>query len=373
MAHVVRMLPPFLYRRETGPVQSVAAVFPFFPSGRKIGSADAAFDLPGKRKAGRVSGILPVMAVSAFSFGLDSVPQSTFDNGLVVIFDDDQRFFAVIVFLGMGQIIRGYGLFLNQIAHIFFIFQKLQQIAPLPFCFSGRTAISCLPQLPGDDGGPFLLDAVLAEDQPDKLRFLRLYLYLSILYLIPQQRTAENHAPLHLAGLAPFHPGRGFPTLLLGHRGHDRQPELRVGIQGADAVVHEKHPYPQRLQLPGVGNGVQNISGKTADLFGDDQLKLSFTGVADHAFELLPLFRGGAGDPLVGVNLIQLPAFTVFDKFFKIPLLCLKRISLVLLFCGDTAIARNFDRPAHPPSIVQPSALFCLDFLFGPEKLSFVQ
>ena len=178
--------------------------------------------------------------------------------------------------------------------------------------------------LPGDDGGAFFLYAVLTENLPDDFRALRVDAHLPVLHIVAQQGPAEHHPLLHPPGLSPLHPGRRFSALLLGNRSHDGQPKLGVRLQSTDPVVHKQNTYPQCFQLSGVGDGVQYISRKTADLLGKDQVKFPQMGVGNHSIEGGSFLRRRSGDSFVGINLVQFPVRLAVDVLLKISLLALK-------------------------------------------------
>lgn len=78
--------------------------------------------------------------------------------------------------------------------------------------------------------------------------------------------------------------------------------QLGVRLQGVDAVVHKQHPNPKCPKFPGKLDGVQNVPGKPAHFFGDDELEFAHFGIGNHAVELNPLLGAGAGNALVGVD-----------------------------------------------------------------------
>ena len=84
---------------------------------------------------------------------------------------------------------------------------------------------------------------------------------------------------------------------------------------------------------------LENISGKTAYLLGDNEFKLPHVGVMDHAIEFLALLSGCAGNTFIGVDLIEFPIRLSVYVLFEIPLLRFKGICLVVLVRGDAAIA----------------------------------
>ena len=75
---------------------------------------------------------------------------------------------------------------------------------------------------------------------------------------------------------------RQLTHLILGHPGHDHQPELAVAVQGVDIVILEQHPNVVLQQLLGVLDAVQGGTGKAGYLLGDDEVKPPRFGVRYH-------------------------------------------------------------------------------------------
>ena len=67
----------------------------------------------------------------------------------------------------------------------------------------------------------------------------------------------------------------------------------------------------------------------------------------DHAVKLGALFGVGAGDTLVGVDLLQHPFRVSVDPLPEIALLGLKRVGLILLVGGHAAVGRNLNIPRY--------------------------
>ena len=338
------------------------AVLPDSFPGNEAGPTLPALDLATEHiSVGMPAAIVP-LSIPLFQLGLDNIPQFPADDRLVVVADDHQLLLPVVVFFCVAQIVRGDGFFLYQIAHVFLVFQHLDDVSIGPFCVPGQRFVSRFPQFPGNNGSALLFYAVLVENELNQLRPCRIYCNVPPLYIIAQQRPAKHHSLLHPPGLAPLHPAGGLAALLLGHGAHDGQPKLRVRLQGVDAVVQEHYPHSQGFQLPGVGDGIQNVPGEPAHLFGEDELELSHMGVGDHAVECRTLFCGGAGDALVGVDLVQLPVRLAVDVFLEVALLALEGIGLVVPVGGHPAVGRRLHHGSSPLS----SALLC--FLMYPRS-----
>lgn len=172
-------------------------------------------------------------------------------------------------------------------------------MAVAPFGISAVGSVTGLTQLPCDHRGSFLLDAVFVEDQLYQFGSFGVDADLAVLHIVTQHRRAKYHATLHLSGLTPGHSGGGLTAFLLGDGTHDGQPKFGVRVLGAEAVIHENYVDAEGFQLTGISDGVQVVSGKSADFLGDDQLELAHIGIVDHTVKLRTLLGGRAGDTLV--------------------------------------------------------------------------
>ena len=63
--------------------------------------------------------------------------------------------------------------------------------------------------------------------------------------------------------------------------------------------------HAAQVQHPGIGDRVEDVSGKAADFFRDNQFEFAHAGVVDHAVELSALFRGSPRDAFIGIDLIK--------------------------------------------------------------------
>ena len=176
------------------------------------------------------------------------------------------------------------------------------------------------------------------KDLLHDLGTLRIDGYYPIRHIVSQQRASKHHPLLHLSCLSPFDPLRGFAALLLSQGGHKRQPQLSLLLSGVDVVNEEKDTDSISAQFPGIGQGVQRVPGKPADLLGEDQIQLSRPGCGDHGIELGALSGAGAGDPLVRIDILERPLWIALDIRLEVPLLTFKGIRLVLLVGGHPAI-----------------------------------
>ena len=226
----------------------------------KAAAAAAAADLSGEKM--RIGMNFPAIGVLVVliqpSLGL--FPQFPVYNWLMVISQDDLLHLPVVGLFLVGQIVRGVGFPLDQIAHIFFISQDLDDLLGCPFCGAGEGLVSLLPEPVRQLSCADLLHGIFVKDQPHQLRPIRIYSHFAALHIVAQHGPAEHHTLFHLPLLAPGDTHGGLAALLLGGAAHVSQPQLAVGVLGAEAVAHKIHMDTHAPELPGVGNGVQNVS-----------------------------------------------------------------------------------------------------------------
>ena len=98
----------------------------------------------------------------------------------------------------------------------------------------------------------------------------------------------------------------------------------------------------QRFQLPDVFQGIQRISGPSADALGKHHVDLSRLTVSDHTHKILSRLCPCAGF-LVGINAYQLPAGIPADQICEVCLLSFKGRFLILMVCGHTTVGRYPD------------------------------
>ena len=71
----------------------------------------------------------------------------------------------------------------------------------------------------------------------------------------------------------PFYVLTDVTALFLGQTAQDCNQDFSGAVQRIDIFVLEEDPHPRRKQTAGIPDGVQRVSGKTGDLFGDDKVK----------------------------------------------------------------------------------------------------
>ena len=95
---------------------------PLFGAVGETLAALTAANFAGERIAVAVSAVA-CRTVAAGQLPLHRLPRFPVNDGLMVVFQRYQRFFAVVVLLFVRQKVRRVGLFLDQVAAVFFILQ----------------------------------------------------------------------------------------------------------------------------------------------------------------------------------------------------------------------------------------------------------
>ena len=135
---------------------------------------------------------------------LGQIPNIPTDDGFVMVFYADQRHLSMVGALFMGQIIRGIGFLLHQIAYILFILQNLEDGMGVPFAAAVGT-VSFAGQETGDFRGADLLHRIFPENQTDKLCAVRFQDEFAVHDIIAQHGTSKDYTLFHLPGLSPNH------------------------------------------------------------------------------------------------------------------------------------------------------------------------
>lgn len=182
-----------------------------------------------------------------------------------------------------------------------------------------------------------LLDEFL-ENQPHYLCALRVDGHFPVGNIIAKHTSPEYNALLHLPLLAPFDPLRCPSALLLSNGGHNGQPQLRITVQSVDVVIHKDNTYTQLLQLPGIGDAIQCISGETGYFLGHNQIQFSVLGAGNHPVKCFSFFCSGSGQPFIGKHLEKFPFLVALDVLAEIALLALKGIGLIFIVRRNTAV-----------------------------------
>ena len=86
---------------------------------------------------------------------------------------------------------------------------------------------------------------------------------------------------------------------------------------------------------------IHDISTKTADAFGENQVNLPVNCVGNHFLKAKTFFNGSCADALVLINLNQLPLRICLNPLGKMVNLHIEAADLLFLLCADAAVRRN--------------------------------
>ena len=150
--------------------------------------------------------------------------------------------------------------------------------------------------------------------------------------------VAQHHLVLDGLLMAELDTAGKLTKLVLRNTGHNGQPQLRIVIEGVDVVVLEKHPHAATQKLTGVLNGVQGVTGKTGDLFGDDQIEHPCSGIIHHPVEILPLLCGNAGKTFINIAGNEGPVGIALDQILIIRDLVAQRVQLFVTLRGYAGV-----------------------------------
>ena len=128
------------------------------------------------------------------------------------------------------------------------------------------------------------------------------------------------------------------PGFFLRQRGHDREQQLALAVEGPDIFLLKIALDVVLLQGADGRQAVYGVPGETADGLGDDQIDLPGQRIRHHAFEALALFRVGAGDAFVGVDPSELPIVPALNVVGVVVHLRLVARQLFFLIGTDTSI-----------------------------------
>ena len=247
----------------------------------------------------------------------------------MVIAQDHICLLPAVIFLLVRQIVGGVSFFLHQIAAVFFVAQDAQDHAAAPrpaacgrhagfieFARNGVRAFAVIHKFAEDI--PYDLRARLVDDQHPAA------------HVIAEQVAAEHDALFHAALLPPLDALGGAAALLLRDGGENRQPQLGVSVERIEVVAQKQHADAKALELACVINAVERVAREAGDLLRHDQVEHPRTRTGNHALKCQPLFRAGAGEPLVGKDARQFPAGLPGDVFPKVALLALEGVCLIV-------------------------------------------
>lgn len=147
----------------------------------------------------------------------------------MVVFNNHKFLLTSIVFLFVREKIWRIGLFLHQVAAVFFVADNTKNNGILPFLNTHRLD-AFLPQLTGDDMSSFSFVHKLMEDKAYNLCAFLIDGHFSVFYIIAEHTASKHNALLHLALLSPFDTLGSLAAFLLCYRRHYGKTKLRIAV-----------------------------------------------------------------------------------------------------------------------------------------------
>ena len=224
----------------------------------------------------------------------------------------------------MSEIIGRICFLLNKITAVFFVFQQTHDHSIRPILHKTRGLNTFFTKLLCNQVCAFSFVQIHMEDTSDYICAFFIDIQFSVSNVITQHISAEHNALLHHPALTPFAAFRRLTALFLSDRRHYCQAKFSVGIKRVDVVVHKIYAYPYALELSGIADTVENVTGKSGYLLGYDQIKFMLTRIGYHPVKSLAFLCIRAGDTLVHIDIIKFPQRISPDKFIEVSLLTIK-------------------------------------------------
>ena len=114
-----------------------------------------------------------------------------------------------------------------------------------------------------------------------------------------------------------------------------------AGIGDSFCLKLNGNGWVQRRKRSQIVQNIHDISTKTADAFGENQVNLPVNCVGNHFLKAKTFFNGSCADALVLINLNQLPLRICLNPLGKMVDLHIKAADLLFLLRADAAIRRN--------------------------------
>lgn len=138
--------------------------------------------------------------------------------------------------------------------------------------------------------------------------------------------------------LAGTHSGIYTPTNILGyrfallliHHSEDGDQQLPGELSGVDILFLKADADIQRLQLPNRLQAFLGVSGKPGGGLDQDLVDPPSPAVRQEPLKVVPLFRGGSSDPLVGVYVHELPVRVAGNQLRIVGVLGGEGVQLIL-------------------------------------------
>ena len=192
---------------------------------------------------------------------------------------------------------------------------------------------------------------VSLEDQADNLGLCLDNLQPSFDQAVSKRGLAGDEAALfHFLLVGPADIFRDSFTLFLGYHGEDGCQQLAGHLGGIDALLLKADPDPQVPQLPDRHQALTGVSREPCGGFRQDLVDAASAAVLQEPLEVIPLLRGGPGDPLIRIYVHKLPFRVAGDEFCVVGILRGKGVDLVLRVGTDAGVSGHtqFPGPDRP-------------------------
>lgn len=284
------------------------AVFALFGTTDKILTAQTTLDAPAAPVAAAVLGFHCGGAGAELSLFLCAFPQIAVDDRDMMVAQIDLCCRIRIADLLVGQIVRCAAFLLAEITDVFFVLQN-------PVDDGGRPDTALLwrnllcGQFHCNCARTFVCVGVLFKNKAHDSGFRLIDRERAVLYAVTEQISSEDDALFHASGLSPLDALGCLAAFLLCDACHQCKPKLPVGVSGINVIKGKKHADSEIFQLSGVGEGIDGISGKAADLLRKDQIHFAASGGFDHGVKSGTLLGLGSADALIIIDMGELPVF----------------------------------------------------------------
>ena len=119
-------------------------------------------------------------------------------------------------------------------------------------------------------------------------------------------------------------------ALLLVHHGEDSNQQFPGELASVDVLFLKADTDIQRLQLPDCLQALLGVSGEPGGGLDQDLVDPPSPAVRQETLKVVPLFRGGPGDPLVGVHIHEFPVWVAGDQLRIVSVLGGEGVQLIL-------------------------------------------
>lgn len=183
-----------------------------------------------------------------------------------------------------------------------------------------------------------LARGVLLKDKAHHFRLALVYSKAAVLFVVAENAVVAHYVAVFDSTLVSPADALGqLAHLVCSDTGHYGKAQLAVGVYGADIVILKKHPHTRSEQLTGVGQAVNSVTGKTADLLGEYEVERARLAVLDHAHKI------GAVDGVLSADAVDValdisPVFIALDEVGEEGYLIFYGVFLLLLSGGNACI-----------------------------------